>query len=209
MSHERPITLVVVGAGQRALEAYGPHALGEDAHPCLRYFIGDVRDRERVMRAAAGVDVIVHAAAMKQIVAAERNPTECIATNVIGAQNVIDAAITNDVERVIALSTDKAANQATKVRHFAIDQTPPSIVFAGIEEGAFVANDVTPVLFITAYGDIDQAVRVISQNLAIMTGTRLAFVGVANEILLHRSLARHEAVLKPGWKTCPTAAAKA
>ncbi|MCB9946861.1 MAG: UDP-N-acetylglucosamine 4,6-dehydratase (inverting) [Rhodospirillaceae bacterium] len=84
--------------------------LGEDAHACLRYFIGDVRDRERVMRAAAGVDIIIHAAAMKQIVAAERNPTECIATNVMGAQNVIDAAIANDVERVVALSTDKAAN---------------------------------------------------------------------------------------------------
>ena len=85
-------------------------ALPEKAHPSLRYFIGDVRDRERVMRAAAGVDIIVHAAAMKQIVAAERNPTECIATNIMGAQNVIDAAIANDVERVIALSTDKAAN---------------------------------------------------------------------------------------------------
>lgn len=84
--------------------------LSESDHPCLRYFIGDVRDRQRVMRALAGVDIVVHAAAMKHITAAEYNPTECIATNIVGAQNVIDAAIENDVERVVALSTDKAAN---------------------------------------------------------------------------------------------------
>ncbi len=84
--------------------------LPEARHPCLRYFVGDVRDRDRLMRACAGVDIIVHAAAMKQIPAAEYNPTECIATNIIGAQNVIDAAIANDVKRVVALSTDKAAN---------------------------------------------------------------------------------------------------
>lgn len=81
-----------------------------EKYPCLRYFIGDIRDRNRVMRACSEIDVIVHAAAMKQIVAAEYNPTECIATNVIGAQNIIDAAIVNNVQRVIALSTDKAAN---------------------------------------------------------------------------------------------------
>lgn len=82
----------------------------EAEHPCLRYFIGDVRDPGRVRRAFAGVEIVVHAAAMKQIPAAEYNPTECIATNIVGAQNVIDAAIENDVERVVALSTDKAAN---------------------------------------------------------------------------------------------------
>ena len=79
-------------------------------NPNLRYFIGDIRDRDRVMRAFSDVDVVIHAAAMKHITAAEYNPTECIATNVLGAQNVIDAAIYHDVERVIALSTDKAAN---------------------------------------------------------------------------------------------------
>ena len=82
----------------------------EQKYPCLRYFIGDVRDRNRLMRALSGIDIVVHAAAMKQIVAAEYNPTECIATNIIGAQNVIDAAIENGVSKVIALSTDKAAN---------------------------------------------------------------------------------------------------
>ena len=82
----------------------------ESRWPVLRWFLGDVRDRDRLMRALAGVDIVIHAAAMKQIPAAEYNPTECIATNVTGAQNVIDAAIANDVERVVALSTDKAAN---------------------------------------------------------------------------------------------------
>ena len=84
--------------------------LPESEHPCLRYFVGDVRDRNRLMRACARIDVIVHAAAMKQIIAAEYNPTECIATNIKGAENLIDAAIENDVKRVVALSTDKAAN---------------------------------------------------------------------------------------------------
>ena len=82
----------------------------EEKYPCMRYFLGDVRQRERLMRAFAGVDFVVHAAAMKHITAAERNPTECIATNIMGAQNVIDAAIDNDVGKVVALSTDKSAN---------------------------------------------------------------------------------------------------
>jgi len=81
----------------------------ESEYP-IRYFIGDVRDRERLFRACAGVDVVIHAAAMKHISSAEYNPTECIATNVLGAQNLIDATIANNVERVVALSTDKAAN---------------------------------------------------------------------------------------------------
>ena len=78
--------------------------------PCMRFFIGDVRDKERLQTAMGGVDYVVHAAALKQVPAAEYNPNECIKTNIYGAQNVIDAAIDNDVSRVIALSTDKAAN---------------------------------------------------------------------------------------------------
>lgn len=77
---------------------------------CMRYFIGDVRDKERLMLAMRGVDYVVHAAALKQVPAAEYNPMECIKTNINGAQNVIDAAIANNVKKVIALSTDKAAN---------------------------------------------------------------------------------------------------
>jgi UDP-N-acetylglucosamine 4,6-dehydratase len=77
---------------------------------CMRYFIGDVRDKERLISAMRDVDYVVHAAALKQVPAAEYNPNECIKTNIYGSQNVIDAAIAADVSRVIALSTDKAAN---------------------------------------------------------------------------------------------------
>ncbi|MHA7879272.1 MAG: UDP-N-acetylglucosamine 4,6-dehydratase (inverting) [Saccharospirillum sp.] len=78
--------------------------------PCMRYFIGDVRDKERVMQAFRGVDYVIHAAALKQVPAAEYNPTECIRTNISGAENIIRASIENRVQKVIALSTDKAAN---------------------------------------------------------------------------------------------------
>lgn len=77
---------------------------------CMRYFIGDVRDRDRLIQATADVDFIIHAAALKQVPAAEYNPMECIRTNIHGAENVIHAALANNVEKVIALSTDKAAN---------------------------------------------------------------------------------------------------
>ncbi len=76
----------------------------------FRFFIGDVRDKERLYMACQGVDFIVHAAALKQVPAAEYNPMECIKTNIHGAQNVIDASIANKVSKVLALSTDKAAN---------------------------------------------------------------------------------------------------
>lgn len=79
-------------------------------YPCLRYFIGDVRDRNRLYRALTGVEFVVHAAALKQIPSCEYNPLEAINTNVLGAANLIDAAIDRNVQRVIALSTDKAAN---------------------------------------------------------------------------------------------------
>lgn len=77
---------------------------------CMRYFIGDVRDAERCNLALSGVDYVIHAAALKQVPAAEYNPTECIRTNIQGAENIIKASINNGVKKVIALSTDKAAN---------------------------------------------------------------------------------------------------
>ena len=77
---------------------------------CMRYFIGDVRDRERLNMAMKEADFVIHAAALKQVPAAEYNPIECIKTNINGAENVIHAALENKVKRVIALSTDKAAN---------------------------------------------------------------------------------------------------
>lgn len=82
----------------------------EFKHPCMRFFIGDVRDRERLVMAMHGVDYVIHAAALKQVPAAEYNPMECIKTNIHGAENVIHAALQSNVRKVIALSTDKAAN---------------------------------------------------------------------------------------------------
>jgi len=79
-------------------------------HQCLRYFIGDVREKDRLYRAFSDVDIVIHAAALKRVPAAEYNPIEPIKTNVMGGSNVIEAAIDRDVDRVIALSTDKGAN---------------------------------------------------------------------------------------------------
>lgn len=76
----------------------------------MRFFIGDVRDKERLMRAFNGVDIVIHAAALKQVPACEYNPFEAVKTNIIGAQNIIDAAIDNNVSKIVALSTDKACS---------------------------------------------------------------------------------------------------
>ncbi len=106
LDHHNPRRIVVYSRDE--LKQY---EMGQSIQaPQLRYFIGDIRDRERLERALHGIDTIVHAAAMKQIVAAEYNPIECIKTNVIGAENIINAAINCGVKRVIALSTDKAVN---------------------------------------------------------------------------------------------------
>jgi UDP-N-acetylglucosamine 4,6-dehydratase len=86
-------------------EEFGPENLG-----VMRFFLGDVRDRERLTLALRGVDVVIHAAALKQVPAAEYNPSECIHTNVLGAENIVWASLTNRVKRVVALSTDKACN---------------------------------------------------------------------------------------------------
>ena len=81
----------------------------DSKYPSMRYFIGDVRDADRLRRAMEGIDIVIHAAALKQVPAAEYNPFECIKTNVLGAQNVIEACMDTGVKRVVALSTDKAA----------------------------------------------------------------------------------------------------
>jgi UDP-N-acetylglucosamine 4,6-dehydratase len=81
-----------------------------EKYPCIRYFIGDVRDKERLYRAFHGVDCVIHAAALKQVPAAEYNPFEAVKTNILGAENIINVAIDQRVKKVIALSTDKAAN---------------------------------------------------------------------------------------------------
>ena len=82
----------------------------EFTDPCMRFFLGDVRDRDRLLRAMNGVDTIIHAAALKQVPFCEHNPFEAVKTNILGAVNVIDAAIDSGVDRVLAISTDKAVN---------------------------------------------------------------------------------------------------
>ena len=109
LNKHKPKKLVILSRDE--LKQYElSQKFSEKDHPCLRYFLGDVRDRNRIIRACADIDVIIHAAAMKHVTASEYNPNECIATNIQGAQNIIDAAIINNVKRVVAISTDKAAN---------------------------------------------------------------------------------------------------
>lgn len=103
----RPQKLIVFSRDE--LKQHDMRTAGFD-HPSLRYFIGDVRDPQRLQRAFAGVTVVVHAAALKQVPACEYNPFEAIQTNVMGGRNVIDAAIDKGVHRVLAVSTDKAVN---------------------------------------------------------------------------------------------------
>ncbi|WP_019646456.1 UDP-N-acetylglucosamine 4,6-dehydratase (inverting) [Novispirillum itersonii] len=116
-----------------------------EQYPCMRYFIGDVRDRDRLEMAMRGVNYVIHAAALKQVPAAEYNPMECVRTNIGGAENVVSAAIRCGVQKVVALSTDKAANPvnlygATKLasdkifvaaRHIAAGTTTFSVVRYG------------------------------------------------------------------------------
>ena len=103
----RPKRLVILSRDE--LKQHDMRAAGLD-HPSLRYFLGDVRDASRLERAFAGITVVVHAAALKQVPACEYNPFEAIQTNIMGGRNVIDAAINQGVRRILALSTDKAVN---------------------------------------------------------------------------------------------------
>lgn len=107
LTEYRPQKLIVFSRDE--LKQHEMRAGGLD-HPSLRYFLGDVRDAKRLERAFAGVTVVVHAAALKQVPACEYNPFEAIQTNIMGGKNVIDAAINRGVRRVVALSTDKAVN---------------------------------------------------------------------------------------------------
>jgi len=109
LNHYAPRKLIVFSRDE--LKQFDMRQLySDERYPSMRYFIGDVRDRDRLYRAMDGVDIVVHAAALKQVPTAEYNPIEVIKTNVIGAANLIDAAIDRNVQQVLALSTDKAAN---------------------------------------------------------------------------------------------------
>lgn len=109
LTHDKPERLIIFSRDE--LKQYEMQAKFSTADfPCMRYFIGDVRDRNRLQRAFDGVDYVIHAAALKQVPACEYNPIEAIRTNVDGAANVVDAAIDRKVAKVVALSTDKAAS---------------------------------------------------------------------------------------------------
>ena len=107
LNEYHPAKIIVFSRDE--LKQHEMRAAGYD-HPSLRYFIGDIRDKERCIRAFDGVDVVIHAAALKQVPACEYNPMEAIKTNILGSSNVIDASIDAGVKRVVALSTDKAVN---------------------------------------------------------------------------------------------------
>lgn len=110
MLHKYPdIRRVIVYSRDELKQFEMAQIYSDTKYPQMRYFIGDVRDRDRLMRAMRGVDFVIHAAALKQVPACEYNPFEAIKTNVLGAQNVIEAAIDAGVKKVVALSTDKAA----------------------------------------------------------------------------------------------------
>src|SRR5205085_7655649 len=107
LSEFQPRKLIIFSRDE--LKQHEMRTAGLDG-PTVRYFLGDVRDQQRLERAFAGVSVVVHTAALKQVPACEYNPFEAIQTNVNGAKNVIDAAIDQEVEKVMAISTDKAVN---------------------------------------------------------------------------------------------------
>lgn len=107
LTHYNPRRLIVYSRDE--LKQYEmQHVFTSEKYPCMRFFIGSVRDKERLYRAFRGVDYIIHAAALKQVPAAEYNPTECIRTNIGGAENIINVAADTGVKKVVALSTDKA-----------------------------------------------------------------------------------------------------
>lgn len=120
----------------------------ETKYDAIRYFIGDVRDKERLWRAFQGVDYVIHAAAMKQVPAAEYNPTECIKTNIDGALNVINVAADRHVRRVVALSTDKAANP---VNLYGATKLCSDKLF--VAANAFVAQDAAK-FSVVRYGNV-------------------------------------------------------
>ena len=109
LARHRPQRLIVFSRDELKQQEMSQR-FSRRVHRCLRYFIGDVRDRPRLERAFDGVDLVVHAAALKQVPVAEYNPFEAVKTNILGARNVIDAAIDCGVKRVVALSSDKASS---------------------------------------------------------------------------------------------------
>lgn len=119
-----------------------------ERHPAMRYFIGDVRDAARLETAMRGVDYVIHAAALKHVPIAEYNPFECIKTNVMGAENVVNAAIRSGVKRVVALSTDKAANP---INLYGASKLASDKIFCAAEA---MAGDAGTTFSVVRYGNV-------------------------------------------------------
>ena len=197
LAHYKPKKLIVFSRDE--LKQYEmAQQFPESKYGCMRYFLGDIRDKERLYRAFRNVDYIIHAAALKQVPAAEYNPFEAIKTNILGSENVIMAAIDNKVKKVIALSTDKAANPinlygATKLcsdklfiagnRYVGSDDTCFSVVRYGNVFGSrgsvipfFLKTKETGILPITDprmtrfWVTIERGVEFVMQNLERMVG---------------------------------------
>lgn len=109
LNEEKELRKLIVYSRDELKQFEMSQEINQRDYPAIRYFIGDVRDRDRLKRALEEVDIVIHAAALKQVPAAEYNPMEFVKTNVLGAENIIEAALDTNVERVVALSTDKAA----------------------------------------------------------------------------------------------------
>ena len=142
----RPQKLIVYSRDE--LKQHEMRSSGFD-HANLRYFIGDVRDASRLRRAMDGVDLVVHAAALKQVPACEYNPMEAIKTNVIGAQNVIDAALDANVNRVLSLSTDKAVNP---VNLYGATKLCAEKLF--VQSNSYAGAKGIPIFSCTRYGNV-------------------------------------------------------
>ena len=109
LKNNKNITKIVIYSRDELKQWELQQKFPKDKYPQIRFFLGDVRDSERINRALEGIDTVIHAAALKQVPAAEYNPMEFIKTNVLGAENIIQACMDNQVKRVVGLSTDKAA----------------------------------------------------------------------------------------------------
>jgi len=155
------------------------------SHPQLRFFVGDIRNRSRLTRAMKGTDIVVHAAAMKQVPACEYNPFEAVQTNVLGAQHIVDAAIDTGVKRVVALSTDKAVNPVNI--YGATKLCEEKIIIQG---NAYAANSST-VLSCVRYGNV--------------VGSRGSVVPLFRKQLLEGRLTLTDERMTRFWITLPQA----
>lgn len=155
--------------------------------PCMRYFIGDVRDSLRLHEAMEGVDYVIHAAAMKQVPAAEYNPMECIKTNIHGAENVIKASINSNVKKVVALSTDKAANP---INLYGATKLASDKLFVAANNMVGTKNTVFSVV---RYGNV-----VGSRGSVIPFFTKLISEGVKELPITHQNMTRFMITLREG-----------